>query len=91
MKKMISVAALAAATVVWAEAASYNDLGGLAGQTGATSDGFWDTTGRSAISIERTASSSNASGFDSFTCTFDESDSAINVVRTRFGMLLIVL
>lgn len=89
MKKMIAFAAIAVATVALAGTVSYNDLGDLAGQTESTSGGFWDTTGRSAISIERTASSSNASGFDSRTRTVDESESAIEITRTPFGLMLI--
>ncbi len=89
MKKVFFVFIVCAtAAVVSASSATYNDLGELAGQTESTSGGFWDTTGRSAIVIERTASASNASGFDSRTRTSDESDTAISVRRMPKGMML---
>ena len=89
MKKMFFVFIVCVtAVVVLASSATYNDLGELAGQTEATSGGFWDTTERSAIVIERTASVSSASGFDSRTSTSDESNTAISVRRTPKGMML---
>lgn len=90
MKKKMFFAFIVCATtaVVVASSATYNDLGDLAGQTEATSGGFWDTTERSAIAIERTASVSSASGFDSRTKISSESNAAISVRRTPKGMTL---
>ena len=87
MKTFFAMAVAVVAVVVLAESTTYNDLGTMAGQTEATSGGFWDTTARSAIAVERTASANAASGFDSRTRTSDESDAAINVRRRPFGLV----
>ena len=90
MKRLITFVILVAAAVALAETVSYNDLGDFAGQTEATSGGFWDTTGRGGIAVERTASEVGASGFDSRTRAVDVSDAAIDVTRTPFGLMLIL-
>ena len=87
MKAILSMIASAAVAVAIAESTTYNDLGDYAGQTESTSDGFWDTTARAAIAVERTASANTASGFDSRTRTSDESDATINVRRRPFGLV----
>ena len=87
MKTFFAMAVAVVAVAALAESTTYNDLGDYAGQTESTSDGFWDTTARAAIAVERTASANTASGFDSRTRTSDESDAAINVRRRPFGLV----